>query len=211
MAETKTNLRQANAKAYVTGILSEKNLEVKTENGAKSIQGTLTIKTSDVNFIRFGVNVNEITKDVWKIEKLDIQVKQDLIRPRKTISFTGISQPELKEEIKKAVYFQLRIESLETVKKELTAIRRFSRYLNEHKKNIQSCADLDRTIIEEYLVYMKTEDTGTKKYRAEITRLRSLLNMVADIYQYPQVKDLILNRTSHPISDQNLKSTQMQN
>ena len=41
-------------------------------------------------------DVNEITKDVWKIEKLDIQVKQDLIRPRKTISFTGISQPELK-------------------------------------------------------------------------------------------------------------------
>ena len=39
-------------------------------------------------------DVNEITKDVWKIEKLDIQVKQDLIRPRKTISFTGISQPE---------------------------------------------------------------------------------------------------------------------
>lgn len=62
-------------------------------------------------------DVNEITKDVWKIEKLDIQVKQDLIRPRKTISFTGISQPELKEEIKKAVYFQLRIESLETVKR----------------------------------------------------------------------------------------------
>lgn len=60
MAET--NLRQANAKAYVTGILSEKNLEVKTDNGVKSIQGTLTIKTSDVNFIRFNVNVNEITK-----------------------------------------------------------------------------------------------------------------------------------------------------
>ena len=146
-----------------------------------------------------GLALGEIkTKDVWKIKKLDIQVKQDLIRPRKTISFTGISQPEWKEEIKKAVYFQLRIESLETVKKELTAIRRFSRYLNEHKKNIQSCADLDRTIIEEYLVYMKTEDTGTKKYRAEITRLRSILNMVADIYQYPQVKDLILNRDIPP-------------
>lgn len=143
-------------------------------------------------------DVNEITKDVWKIEKLDIQVKQDLIRPRKTISFTGISQPELKEEIKKAVYFQLRIESLETVKKELTAIRRFSRYLNEHKKNVKSCADFDRTIIEEYLVYMKTEDTGTKRYRSEITRLRSILNMVADIYQYPQAKDLILNRDIPP-------------
>lgn len=45
---------------------------------------------------------------------------------------------------------------------------------------------------------MKTEDTGTKKYRAEITRLRSILNMVSDIYQYPQVKDLILNRDIPP-------------
>lgn len=45
---------------------------------------------------------------------------------------------------------------------------------------------------------MKTEDTGTKRYRAEITRLRSLLNMVADIYQYPQAKDLILNRDIPP-------------
>ena len=154
-------------------------------------------------------DVNEITKDVWKIEKLDIQVKQDLIRPRKTISFTGISQPELKEEIKKAVYFQLRIESLETVKKELTAIRRFSRYLNEHKKNVKSCADFDRTIIEEYLVYMKTEDTGTKRYRSEITRLRSILNMVADIYQYPQAKDLILNRDIPPNIKAEFKVYQM--
>ena len=52
--------------------------------------------------------------------------------------------------------------------------------------------------MEEYLIYMKTEDTGTKRYRAELTRLRALLNMVADVYQYPQVKDLILNRDIPP-------------
>ena len=45
---------------------------------------------------------------------------------------------------------------------------------------------------------MKTEDTGTKRYRSEITRLRSILNIVADIYQYPQAKDLILNRDIPP-------------
>ena len=133
-------------------------------------------------------DVNEITKDVWKIEKLDIQVKQDLIRPRKTISFTGISQPELKEEIKKAVYFQLRIESLETVKKELTAIRRFSRYLNEHKKNVKSCADFDRTIIEEYLVYMKTEDTGTKRYGFK----RTVEILIKSLKVSQEVEDLLV-------------------
>ena len=143
-------------------------------------------------------DVNEITKDVWELEKLDIPVRQDLIRPTRHINFTEISQLDLREEIKKAVYFQLRTESIGTVKKEMTAIRRFSRYLKENQKAVNSCADLDRTIMEEYLVYMKTEDTGTKRYRAEITRLRSLLNMVADIYQYPQAKDLILNRDIPP-------------
>ena len=73
----------------------------------------------------------------------------------------------------------------------MTAIRRFSRYLEENNKEVDSCSKLDRKIMEEYLIYMKTEDTGTKRYRAELTRLRALLNMVADVYQYPQVKDLI--------------------
>ena len=95
----------------------------------------------------------------------------------------------------------------------MTAIRRFSRYLKENNTEVDSCSKLDRKIMEEYLIYMKTEDTGTKRYRAELTRLRALLNMVADVYQYPQVKDLILNRDIPPdirgeikiYSDQELK------
>lgn len=59
MAET--NIRQANTKAFVVGILSEKSLEVKTEDGKTRIEGSLTIKTSDVNFVKFGVKVNEKT------------------------------------------------------------------------------------------------------------------------------------------------------
>ena len=49
-------------------------------------------------------DVNEIAKDIWGIEKLDIEVKQDLTRVTKIINFKEIRQPDLKEEIKKAVY-----------------------------------------------------------------------------------------------------------
>ena len=158
-------------------------------------------------------DVDEMTKDVWQLEKLDIQVKQDLTRTARIINFKEISQQDLREEVKKAIYFQLKTESIGTVKKEMTAIRRFSRYLKENNKEVDSCSKLDRKIMEEYLIYMKTEDTGTKRYRAELTRLRALLNMVADVYQYPQVKDLILNRDIPPdirgeikiYSDQELK------
>lgn len=59
MAET--NLRQANAKAFVHGVVSEKDLKVVTEEGKTKITGSLTVKTSDVNFVKFNVNVNEKT------------------------------------------------------------------------------------------------------------------------------------------------------
>lgn len=58
-----TNLRQANAKAFVEGVVSEKDLKVVTEEGKNKITGHLTVKTSDVNFIKFNVNVNEKTKN----------------------------------------------------------------------------------------------------------------------------------------------------
>lgn len=62
MSETKTNLRQSNLKVNVEGVVSEKDLKVVTEEGTTKIQGTLTVKTGDTNFVRFNVNVNEKTK-----------------------------------------------------------------------------------------------------------------------------------------------------
>lgn len=59
MAET--NLRQASAKAFVHGVVSEKDLKVVTEEGKTKITGSLTVKTSDVNFVKFNVSVNEKT------------------------------------------------------------------------------------------------------------------------------------------------------
>jgi hypothetical protein len=61
--EIKTNLRQANAKAFVAGIVSEKELKTVTEDGKTKITGHITVKTSDVNFIKFSVNANEKTNE----------------------------------------------------------------------------------------------------------------------------------------------------
>lgn len=58
-----TNLRQANTKAYVEGIVSDKKLEIKTENGQNRIEGSVTIKTSEKNFVQFHVYCNQMTKD----------------------------------------------------------------------------------------------------------------------------------------------------
>ena len=62
MAEAvQTNLRQSNARVTVEGIVSEKDLKVVTEEGKTRIEGNVTIKTGDTNFVRFNVRVNEKT------------------------------------------------------------------------------------------------------------------------------------------------------
>jgi len=62
MAETtKTNLRQSNAKAISEGIVSEIDLKEVTEEGKKRVEGSVTVKTGDTNFIRYNVKVNEKT------------------------------------------------------------------------------------------------------------------------------------------------------
>ena len=65
MAETKTNLRQANTKATAVGLLTDKKMEIKTDSktGEKHIEGTVTVKTSDKNFITFTVYSKEKKND----------------------------------------------------------------------------------------------------------------------------------------------------
>lgn len=65
MAETKTNLRQANTKATAVGLLTDKKLEIKTDpkTGEKHIEGTVTVKTSDKNFVTFTVYSKEKKND----------------------------------------------------------------------------------------------------------------------------------------------------
>ena len=58
-----TNLRQADAKVSVCGIVSDKKLEMKTENGVRTIEGTVTIKTSDTNFVQMRVRCADKKKD----------------------------------------------------------------------------------------------------------------------------------------------------
>lgn len=58
-----TNLRQADAKVTVAGIVSDKKLEMTTKDGVRTIEGTLTIKTADTNFVQMRVRCADKKKD----------------------------------------------------------------------------------------------------------------------------------------------------
>lgn len=147
------------------------------------------------------VNVQEISereKDIWRLGKLDIPYKDNIVKSSKTINFTGIFQKEIREEVKKGIYLNLQGEAIACVQKEMTAMRRLSRYLKERWPRIQSCKELEREIIEEYLTYLKTEATETKHFHADLNRLRAVLESIGHACGYQNLRDLFLARDIPP-------------
>ena len=135
---------------------------------------------------------DEIEKDIWKLENLDIPYKKNLIKNYQTLNFTTIIQTDLREETKKAVYEHLHHEAIATISKEMTAIRRLSKYLKEKYPDIHSAEELDRELLEEYLTYLATEAEGVNNYRMDLTRLRGILETIGKLYGYPHLESLFL-------------------
>lgn len=108
------------------------------------------------------------------------------------MNFTTIIQTDLREETKKAVYEHLHHEAIATISKEMTAIRRLSKYLKEKYPDIHSAEELDRELLEEYLTYLATEAEGVNNYRMDLTRLRGILETIGKLYGYPHLESLFL-------------------
>ena len=134
----------------------------------------------------------ENEKDIWELAKLDIPVRENLIKNNQTLNFTRIPQPDIRAETKKGIYLNLQSEAIDTLRKEIRAIQHLAEYLSEKHSEIQSCQDIDRGILEEYLVWFRTEIIR-KDYRAELTRLRSILDSIGKIYGYHHLQTLFLN------------------
>lgn len=135
---------------------------------------------------------DEIEKDIWTLENLEIPYKKNPIKNVQTLNFTDILQDDLREETKKAVYEHLHYEALATIIKELTAIRRLSKYLKEKYPEIHSAEELNRELLEEYLTYLATEAEGVNNYRMDLTRLRGVLETIGKLYGYFHLESLFL-------------------
>ena len=78
--------------------------------------------------------------------------------------------------------------------KELTAIRRLSKYLKETYPDIHSAEELNRELLEEHLMYLATEAEDMNNYRMDLTRLRGTLETIGKLYGYPHLEILFLAR-----------------
>lgn len=150
-------------------------------------------------------NRPEHEKDIWELDKLNIPVRYNPIKNYKTLNFTKIQQPQIREELKKGIYINLQNEAIATVQKEMTAMRRFSAYLSERYPLVQSCSEIDRLLIENYLTYLKTEATETKHFHADLNRLRAAFESIGKAFAYPSLETLFLTRDIPPTRKTKLK------
>lgn len=137
-------------------------------------------------------NRAEQEKDIWKLEKLDITIKENPIKDFKTINFKGIPQDGIREELKKVIYWHLQEKTIFSVQKEMTTMRRLTKYLAEKEKKVQSCHDITRAVLEEYFIYLKTENTSMKNYHTDLSQLQSILEGIGNICDYANLNGLFL-------------------
>ena len=136
----------------------------------------------------------EYEKDVWDLGQLKQKIyKTNPIRNVSRLNFTKITQVQIREEIKQAIYVELKYNCLETVLSELSAVRRFSKFLKDHRPKIQDLKDLQRADMEAYLIYLNTEDLKRRCFRSELCQLKTILEIEAKILEYPALNGLFLD------------------
>lgn len=136
----------------------------------------------------------EYEKDIWELKRLKHKIyKMNPIRKVDRLNFTKITQVQIREEVKQAAYMELKCNCLETVMAELSAVRRFSKYLAKHKPEIQDLKDLQRGDMESYLAYLNTAKLEKKCFRSELFHLKTVLEVAAKIMEYPALSSLFLD------------------
>lgn len=148
----------------------------------------------------------ETEKDIWRLDKLGIEFRKLPIRNTQTLNFTKILQDDIRNQVKKATWFHMKYEAIDTIKRELTVMRQFSAYLDKEHQEVVSCEDIDRNLIEEYLIYRKVEQQSGHGLTDDIIKLRNVLETVGKLYNYSHLEKLFLNTDFPPVRKSEFKS-----
>lgn len=128
--------------------------------------------------------------DRWYLKDIPIEIRENPTNKIRSISFEKIKQDKIRDELKQAVYLHLSTNALGTVVAEMTAANRFCLYLSEQYPHIESLSQVDRNLLEDYLVYINTIVSGKKSYSKELFHLRGLLVTVGKYLECKVLEDI---------------------
>lgn len=173
----------------------EKNLtqrRIRTESGKEQVMDAALIKY--VQRICCFFNKEErsfkFDSETWYLNDIPIILRVNPTKRINSINFKKIHQKFMKEEVKKIIYIHLSQKALGTVCAEMTAINRFSKYLSEQYSEVQSLREIDRELLENYLVHTNTEAKGRKSYSKELQHLKAIFRTAANVLEDPNLSEL---------------------
>ncbi len=137
-------------------------------------------------------NRPEREKDIWRLDGLGLDLIDNPILGTATLNFTKIVQDTMKQEVKDAAYMELMTRAVGTVQAELVAINRFSAFLADNFIEVKSLADVDRDMVESYLIYLNTEATERQSFRSDVFHLKSVMDLVGRMIERPEICNLFL-------------------
>ena len=120
----------------------------------------------------------EREKDIWKLDMLGVELRKNPIKNIKTLNFSKIPQDVIRQEVKDAAFMELQTSAVGTVLAELVSLNRFCKYLDENEPEIVSLLEVERDIIEGYLIYLNTEANSRQSYRSDLFHLKTMLDLV---------------------------------
>ena len=136
----------------------------------------------------------EWEKDVWNLENMGFDVRQNPIDIVKTIKFTGIRQKIIREEVKQASYIRIKYLSVGSLQGEIRAVKRFSDFLAERNPEIASLGKVGRLNIEEYLIYINLERGQKRNLKSEMANLKNMLRQVGKVIDEPELGKLFIKQ-----------------
>ena len=130
-------------------------------------------------------------EDVWELSQIGFEVEQNPSTVVKRLFFKQIKQKEIREEVKAAIRLLLTGQKAITAREELAVMRRFSAFLGKEYPDVVSMREINRDIMEEYQISIKTNQTK-KSLHSEIIHLKTCLDTIRRIYDYKNLQQIIL-------------------
>lgn len=135
------------------------------------------IKQIKTIIIEFNDERPEMERDIWRVDKLPYNIRNSQTQPIRTINFSRINQPQIKKVVQHYVKIRLNTLSMTSIAQNVNAITKFANWLEENHPEINALNELNRSIMEEYIKWIKVK-SGLNSLNA--ARYLGALNTIFD-------------------------------
>lgn len=137
-------------------------------------------------------DISEYEKDVWNLDRLDIKVRNDESNPTCSVNFGSISQKNMKDEMKRIALVEFGYKTVRSVVRDIAGMGYFSSFLKAEHPGVQSLCDLNREIIEDYIIYLTTESDRGSSANKDLVLIKNILALAARMFEAEELKKLVL-------------------